>query len=120
MDMKTTALPPLTHAASTKSHAYNLMKVAGSKGVTMEKIEATAKEFESQFISQMLESMFATRDVKDALGGSESEETYQSMLVSEYGKIISRSGGIGVADQIKKAMLKLQEMENPHVATPTA
>lgn len=117
MEIKPASLPLLP---ATTGHATNLMKVKGAKGVTMEKIEATAKEFESQFISQMLESMFATRDVKDSLGGSEAEETYQSMMVSEYGKIISRSGGIGVADQIKKAMLKLQEMEKPHDATPTA
>lgn len=98
----------------------NINKVAGAKGVTLSKIEATAKNFEAQFISQMLESMFATRDVKESLGGSEAEETYQSFMIQEYGKIISRAGGIGIADQIKQSMLKLQETGATHGKTPTA
>lgn len=102
--------PRLTQQqATTKSVASNLMKVAGAKGATPEKIDATAKDFEAQFIAQMLESMFSTVDTKNALGGSEEEETFQSLMVNEYGKILSRSGGIGVADQIKREMLKMQE-----------
>lgn len=95
-------------------------KVAGAKGATLEKIEATAKEFEAQFISQMLESMFATRDPSESLGGSEAESTYQSFMLQEYGKIISRTGGIGVAEQIKQSMLKLQEIGGRHDTTPSA
>ncbi len=120
MNISSPAMPITDVETQTKQRAGNLFKVAGAKGVTMEKIEATAKEFESQFISQMLESMFATRDAKDSLGGSEAEETYQSMMITEYGKIISRTGGIGISDQIKDAMLKLQETEKHHVAPPVA
>jgi len=112
--------PTPTADPSATARAPNRMKVAGAKGATMEKIEATAKEFEAQFLSQMLESMFATRKAEDSLGGSETEETYQSMLITEYGKVLSRTGGIGIADQIKRSMLKLQEVETPHAPTPAA
>ena len=123
MDVSKPMMNPLTPADATAKKPLNPMKVAGAKGASMEKIEATAKEFESQFISQMLSAMFATRDAKEGLGGSEEEETYESFLIQEYGKVISRAGGIGIADQIKQSMLKLQEVEKPHApaaATPTA
>lgn len=75
------------------------------------KIDSVASEFEAQFISQMLSSMFSTVDTKEALGGSESEEMYHSLLVDEYGKILARSGGVGVADQVKRVMIHQQEVE---------
>lgn len=115
MDISKLSVPGAqTPIASTGT----LAKVAGAKGITMERIEATAKEFEAQFISQMLESMFSTTDAKESLGGSEAEETYQSLMIEEYGKVISRSGGIGISDQIKRAMLQMQEAS--HVKTPVA
>jgi Rod binding domain-containing protein len=70
-----------------------------------------ANDFEAQFISQMLGNMFSTVDSKEALGGSETEEVYDSMLVDEYGKLLARTGGIGVADQVKRMMIKQQEVE---------
>ena len=97
-------------SATVQAQATNLMKVAGAKGLTPEKIDAVAKDFESNFISQMLQSMFDTSDIKDGLGGSEAEETFQSMMVEQYGKVIARTGGIGVADQIKRSMLAMQEV----------
>lgn len=81
------------------------------KGASMDKINETANEFEAQFISQMLENMFSTVETNDVLGGGEAEETYRSMMIDEYGKLISRSGGIGVADHVKREMIKLQEVE---------
>lgn len=96
--------------ALSQSRGYSLTPKAPS----MEKIEATAKEFEAQFISQMLDTMFSTLDPEESLGGSEEEETYQSFLIQEYGKVIERTGGIGLADHIKRAMLNLQEVETPH------
>jgi len=108
-----TAIPAKTASTptSTAQAAGNLMKVAGAKGVTMEKIDAVSKDFEAQFLSQMLESMFSTVDTKQALGGSEAEDTYRSMMVTEYGKAISRAGGIGIAAQIKRSMLHMQEVK---------
>jgi flagellar protein FlgJ len=91
------------------------------KGASAEKIDAVAHEFEAQFISQMLENMFSGIDTKDGFGGSNEEETYRSMLVNEYGSIIARAGGIGVADHVKREMLRMQEIEggNVHANTHT-
>ena len=74
-------------------------------------MDDVAREFEAQFISQMLESMFSGVETDGQLGGGESESTYRSMMIDEYGKMISRAGGIGVADHVKREMLRLQEVE---------
>lgn len=84
---------------------------AAAKGMSPEKMDAVANEFEAQFISQMLENMFSGIETDGPLGGGQAEETYRSMLIDEYGKIISRAGGIGVADHVKREMLRLQEVE---------
>ena len=87
------------------------MKLRGNAKVSPEKIDAVASEFEAQFVSQMLGTMFSTVDPHESLGGSDSEEVYNSMLVNEYGKILAKTGGIGIADQVKRAMISQQEVE---------
>jgi peptidoglycan hydrolase FlgJ len=87
------------------------IKLRGGQALTREKIDATAQEFEAQFISQMMSTMFSTVDTSESLAGSDAEEVYTSMLENEYGKIIARSGGIGVADQVKQILMKQQEVE---------
>ncbi len=74
-----------------------------------DQIDKVSKDFESMFISQMLEPMFGDSEGTDAFGSSESSDVYKGLLMDEYGKQISRSGGIGVADFVKKELLKLQE-----------
>jgi Rod binding domain-containing protein len=44
-------------------------------------------------------------------GGGKGEEMYRSLLVEEYGKTIAKAGGVGIADQVKAEMLKLQEVK---------
>lgn len=74
-------------------------------------IDKVAEEFEAQFISQMLENMFATIPVSEELGGGFGEEMYRSLIVNEYGKIISQTGGVGMADHVKREILRTQEVE---------
>ena len=94
----------------TTSKPVSGFKLHG-KTMSPEKIDAAANEFEAQFISQMLENMFATSPVNEELGGGEGEEMFRSLMVDEYGKLIARSGGIGVADHVKRELIKLQEVE---------
>lgn len=109
-----TTLPPSAPAslpaagnstALSRGYALN-----ARKHYSEEKINAVAQDFEAQFVSQMLEGMFSTVDLKGGLGGSDAEETYHSLLVNEYGKVIAKSGGLGIAAQIKRDMMKYQEV----------
>lgn len=72
--------------------------------------EATAKEFESMFLSQMMEQMFGDSIGDEAFGDSDSSQIYKGLLMDAYGKEISRAGGIGIAPYIQRELLKLQEV----------
>lgn len=72
-------------------------------------VAAAAKEFEAVFISQMIGHMFNGIETDPVFGGGEAEDTWRSMMTDEYGKQISRTGGIGLSDSLTQAMIKLQE-----------
>ena len=104
-----------TSAMSAASAAYTSTgafsgQVGNMSDAQMDKV---SKDFESMFIGQMLEPMFGDTEGSDAFGSSESGDVYKGLLMDEYGKQISRSGGIGVADFVKKELLKLQEVAHP-------
>ncbi len=103
--------PDLSRSQANPADAARLRgNLMGAAKVSPEKVGQIAEQFEAQFISQMLENMFSTVDSKNALGGGEAEEYYRDMLVDEYGKVIARAGGIGVADHVKREMLRMQEV----------
>mgnify|MGYP002626094151 CR=1 FL=1 len=68
-----------------------------------------AEDFESVFLTSMLESMFEGVKTDGPFGGGSSEKTYRSLLINEYAKQISQNGGLGIADQITRDLLALQE-----------
>jgi Rod binding domain-containing protein len=76
-------------------------------------MDKVAKDFESMFIGEMLQPMFGDTEGSDAFGSAESNDVYKGLLMDEYGKQITRAGGIGVADFVKKELLKLQEVTHP-------
>lgn len=96
--------PAIANNISAKT---DLLK--GAKGMNAEKIDAAAKDFEAVFISQMVESMFGESSGESAFGSDESNDIYKGMMAQEYGKIITNSGGIGIADYVKRELLKQQE-----------
>jgi Rod binding domain-containing protein len=59
----------------------------------------------------MLKPMFEGLSSDGPFGGGQAEETYRGLLVDEYGKAIAKSGGVGLADQIAREMLKMQEVQ---------
>ena len=77
---------------------------------TPEKIAEKSKEFEAVFIAQMLKHMFAGIKTDEMFGGGHGEDVLKTMLLDEYGKGISKAGGIGIAEHVQKELIKLQEM----------
>jgi Rod binding domain-containing protein len=43
-------------------------------------------------------------------GGGNSEAMWRSMQIEEYGKAITKAGGIGIADSVYREIIKLQEI----------
>ena len=84
--------------------------LGAAKNMTPEKAESVSKDFESLFISQMLEQMFGESSGSDAFGTIDTDDIYNGLIVQEYGKIITSSGGIGIASSVKSELLKQQEI----------
>jgi flagellar protein FlgJ len=74
-------------------------------------VHAAAQQFESFFLSQSLESMFAGVDTNSLFGGGPGEKVYRSLLLQEYGKIAANSGGFGIADAVQRQLLQNQEVK---------
>jgi len=77
----------------------------------IERIENTAQEFEAVFISQMMAHMFSGVETDPMFGGGKGEEVFRSMMVDEYGKQLSGSGGIGIADHVKAKLIEMQSQQ---------
>lgn len=72
--------------------------------------DKVAKDFEAMFLQQMLQPMFAgLKGSAGPFGGGHGEDAFSSMMVDEYGKIIANRGGIGVAEMVRREILKTQE-----------
>lgn len=99
-------------ADQTRMKLEQARKSAGKTGGNDAAIEKAAQEFEAVFLAQMMEHMFADVDLDPASEGP-GEDIYKSLLIDEYSKLMARSGGIGVADHVKREMLRIQEGGSP-------
>ena len=77
----------------------------------IKRIEETAQDFEAMFVSEMIKPMFAGIETDGPFGGGKGEEVFRGFLLSEYGKMVAKSGTIGIADHVKAEMIRLQETQ---------
>ncbi len=69
-----------------------------------------AQAFEANVIGELLKPMFATVDsAHGPMGGGDGESTWRPLLTEEIGKHIAAHGGIGLASQVLRQMLQMQE-----------
>ena len=97
-----------TQSLTAMNQAGPDMRAGGSP----DKARETAEEFEQFFIAQMLEHMFAGIPTDGPYGGGHAESVFRSLLNTEYAKVISDSGGIGLADAVLREIILLQEGGN--------
>lgn len=71
-----------------------------------------AEDFESIFIQQFVEQMWSGVETDGPFGGGQGEEVFRSLLNEEYAKNIASQGGIGLADNVYREIIKLQEIGN--------
>jgi Rod binding domain-containing protein len=71
-------------------------------------IDKSAQDFEAMFMTQMLQPMFQGLGTDPTFGGGHGEEIMRTFLLQEYGKIIAKSGKIGIAAAVKDEMIKAQ------------
>jgi peptidoglycan hydrolase FlgJ len=70
-------------------------------------IRRAAAEFEAVFLGQMLTGLTAGLSAEGPLGGG--DDPFAAMLRDEYGKLISRRGGVGIADAVLRQLQRAQE-----------
>ena len=83
--------------------------LGGGQAEPPDRLRQTAQEFEAVFIAQMLAGMTSGLAGEGPLGAGEGDP-FRGMLGDEIAKVISRAGGVGVADAVLREMLKLQEV----------
>ncbi len=97
---------PMLNAAALSARKVDGGQAAGKPAPA--NVRAAAEEFEAVFLSQMLATM--TQELGGAGGVAGGNDVYRDMFNKEVAKMISRTGGIGVADTILQEMLKTQEI----------
>jgi flagellar protein FlgJ len=76
-----------------------------------EKAKQQGQEFESVFLSTVLAQMFSTLEEGSGPLGAEGAggETWRSFLTDQYASEISKTGGVGIADQVMREIISMQE-----------
>lgn len=96
----------LSQMSATSTTSGNLKLHARA---SLAAIDKNSKDFESMFMTQMLQPMFEGVGVDPVFGGGHGEEVMRSFLIQEYGKAMAANAHLGIADAVKKAMIKAQD-----------
>ena len=83
-----------------------------ASAATPELAERIGRQFEQMFLSQMLTPMFEGISANGPFGGGKGEEMFRSFQVDAYAQAISRRGGVGIAQNVAREILRLQETRN--------
>ncbi|PTW61782.1 rod binding protein [Breoghania corrubedonensis] len=107
MEANTTSLlsqPTLTSLKAAQAATLN------GHGVSKDsKVNKVSKEFESQFLHQMIDSMFETIEGGGTFGDSNASQIWRGMLSQQYANSIVDAGGIGIADSVQRELIAMQE-----------
>ena len=113
-------LAALAVGAATKLAAGVAGNAAGKvatalqpSGQTELKARKTAQDFETMFLEHTLDRLFQSDATEGPLGDNGmGGDVYRTMLAKEYAGTIAKSGGIGIADQVYREILRMQESEH--------
>jgi Rod binding domain-containing protein len=86
--------------------------LAGGRNPADPRLVAAARDFEAVYLTEMIRPMFDTLEVDPMFGGGKGEEVFRGLLADEYGKIMARSGGIGLASHVQEALIAAQAQAN--------
>jgi len=93
--------------ATAAGRSQSAPNVAGVRNEA--EARAVAEDFESFFLSQMIEQMFAQTGENNPFGGGAGEKAFRGLLHEEYAKVMAQSGGLGLADRLTTEILRYQE-----------
>lgn len=93
------------HAAAKPTYTGNTTKA-----------RAAAEDFEAVFLNSMFQQMFTGIEGDGPFGGSGATGVWRSFLTDQYAKTFAKSGGIGIADQVYRSLIKQQELSHGHAS----
>jgi flagellar protein FlgJ len=96
----------------------SFQKLPNAKASTPEEALQVGKQFETMFLSEMLNPMFAGLKPDKVFGGGHGEEMFRSLQVDEFAKGLTAQGGVGIAAAVQREILRIQEQA--HVPAPAA
>lgn len=91
-------------------HSQANTKLGAAKDFDVKDAQKAAEDFEAFFLTTTLESMFAGVEPNGIFGGGTAEKVFRSMLFDEYGKLMAKSGTVGVSEQVMSSIMAMQEM----------
>lgn len=108
MNSPDSSLAMMQATQNSLSNAADSAKNA-AKAKNDEQLTAAAKEFEAMFMTEMLKPMFEELKPDPMFGGGKGEEIFNGFMLEEYGKMMAETGQIGIAEQVKAEMIRMQE-----------
>lgn len=72
------------------------------------KAKSSAQDFESVFLNSMFQQMYTDVKGDGPFGATEGTGPWRSMLTEEYAKGISKSGGVGISDDVFRTLIMQQ------------
>jgi Rod binding domain-containing protein len=81
-----------------------------ARGQGPEAARAAAEELEALFLSQLLQAMMPESETDAPFTGGPGESAFKGMLHEEYAKVMAKSGGIGLADDLAREIMRLQDV----------
>jgi len=81
------------------------------RGTGPEAARAAAEELEAMFLSQLLQAVMPDGEADAPFTGGQGEAAFTGMLHEEYAKVMAKAGGIGLADDLAREIMRLQNVE---------
>jgi peptidoglycan hydrolase FlgJ len=100
----------MTQAIASPAPAAAGPATGPGKPANLEVLRGVAQEFEAVFLAQVLAKINQGVGGDQGAGETADQGLFHDMFNDEVAKLISRSGGVGVADAVLKEMLKVQEV----------
>lgn len=99
---------PLLAALSVASTVASAL-VPASQALGPERIKAVSQEFESVFLSNMMEEMFSGVEEDGPFDSGPGSNAWRSLRTEEFARSIAAAGGIGLAEHVQRHLIGLQE-----------
>lgn len=98
-------------AAGSGAAALGPLAAAATPQSVTDKARAASQDFEAVYINTMFQQMFTSVDGEGPFGGGAAGGVWRSFLTDEYAKTFAKSGGIGIADHVYRALIAQQETQ---------